>query len=95
MMEKEEDDILRKYQHSFRNMKGKIHILEQQVPVEEQMRYFRASERWKKNAGGLLPAYDEECNHWFRKLTDQELDGLYELIKDSSNETVIDKSIKS
>ena len=55
-MEKEEDDILRKYQHSFRNMKGKIHILEQQVPVEEQMRYFRASERWKKNAGGLLPA---------------------------------------
>ena len=71
-MEKEEDDILRKYQHSFRNMKGKIHILEQQVPVEEQMRYFRASERWKKNAGGLLPAYDEECNHWFRKLTDQE-----------------------
>ena len=72
MMEKEEDDILRKYQHSFRNMKGKIHILEQQVPVEEQMRYFRASERWKKNAGGLLPAYDEECNHWFRKLTDQE-----------------------
>lgn len=30
----------------------------------------------------------------YRKLTDQELDGLYELIKDSSNETVIDKSIK-
>ena len=71
-MEKEEDDILRKYQQSFRNMKGKIHILEQQVPVEEQMRYFRASERWKKNAGGLLPAYDDECHHWFRKLTDQE-----------------------
>ena len=85
-MEKEEDDILRKYQHSFRNMKGKIHILEQQVPVEEQMRYFRASERWKKNRSeehtseltlslhDALPisAYDEECNHWFRKLTDQE-----------------------
>ena len=31
----------------------------------------------------------------YRKLTDQELDGLYELIKDSSNETVIDNSIKS
>lgn len=30
----------------------------------------------------------------YRKLTDQELDGLYELIKDSSNETVIDNSIK-
>lgn len=71
-MEEEEDDILQKYQHSFKNMKGKIHILEQQVPVEEQMRYFRASERWKKNAGGLLPAYDEECNLWYRKLTDKE-----------------------
>ncbi len=72
MMEKEEDDILQKYQHSFRNMKGKIHVLEQQVPVEEQIRYFRASERWKKNAGGLLPAYKEECNLWYRKLTDKE-----------------------
>ena len=71
-MKEEEDDILRKYQQSFRNLKGKIHILEQQVPVEEQMRYFRASEQWKRNAGGLLPAYDEECNHWYRQLTDRE-----------------------
>ena len=71
-MKEEEDDILRKYQQSFRNLKGKIHILEQQVPVEEQMRYSRASEQWKRNAGGLLPAYDEECNHWYRQLTDRE-----------------------
>lgn len=71
-MKEEEDDILRKYQQSFRNLKGKIHILEQQVPVEEQMRYFRASEQCKRNAGGLLPAYDEECNHWYRQLTDRE-----------------------
>lgn len=72
MMEEEEDDLLRDFRFPFANLKGKIHILERQVPVEEQMRYFRASERWKKRAGGLLPAYDEECNLWYSKLTDKE-----------------------
>ena len=41
-------DELDKYQQSFQNMEGKIHVLEHQIPLEEQMDYFRESKDWKE-----------------------------------------------
>lgn len=42
---KEEGDIFKKFQDSFSRMNGHFHILEQRVPVELQMEYFKYSEK--------------------------------------------------
>lgn len=46
---KEEGDVFRKFQDSFSKMDGHFHILEQRVPVEIQMEYFKYSEKVRKN----------------------------------------------
>ena len=46
---KEEGDVFSKFRESFSKMNGHFHILEQRVPVELQMEYFKYSEQVRKN----------------------------------------------
>lgn len=46
---KEEGDVFKKFQDSFSRMDGHFHILEQRVPVEIQMEYFKYSEQVRKD----------------------------------------------
>lgn len=48
---KKEEDIFKKFQDSFKGLEGHYHILEQRIPVEAQMEYFKVSgqvgkEKW-------------------------------------------------
>ena len=45
---KEEGDVFKKFRDSFSKMDGHFHILEQRVPVELQMEYFKYSEQVRK-----------------------------------------------
>lgn len=45
---KEEGDVFKKFRDSFNKMDGHLHILEQRVPVELQMEYFKYSEQVRK-----------------------------------------------
>ena len=46
---KENNDIFKKFRDSFSKIDGHFHILEQRVPVERQMEYFKYSEKIKKD----------------------------------------------
>lgn len=45
---KEDNDIFKKFRDSFSKIDGHFHILEQRVPVELQMEYFKYSEQVRK-----------------------------------------------
>ena len=45
---KEEGDVFKKFRDSFSKMDGHFHILEQRVPVDLQMEYFKYSEQVRK-----------------------------------------------
>ena len=45
---KRQEDVFKKFYDSFRNMDGRFHILEHRIPVEQQLDYFRYSEKMKK-----------------------------------------------
>lgn len=45
---KEDNDIFKKFRDSFSRIDGHFHILEQRVPVELQMEYFKYSEQVRK-----------------------------------------------
>lgn len=46
---KEDNDIFKKFRDSFSRIDGHFHILEQRVPVERQMEYFKYSEKIRKD----------------------------------------------
>lgn len=46
---KEEGDVFKKFRDSFNRMDGHFHILEQRVPVELQLEYFKYSEQVRKD----------------------------------------------
>lgn len=50
---KEGGDVFKQFRDSFNEMKGHFHILEQRVPVELQMEYFKYSEKLRKSNGPL------------------------------------------
>ncbi len=60
------DDRLDKYQESFRQMDGKIHVLEQRVPIEVQMDYFRRAKAWKELTEGCVKATDLLITTWLK-----------------------------
>lgn len=65
---KEEGDVFKKFRDSFGQMRGHFHILEQQVPVETQMEYFRYSEKMRKDNPLLQKVDEEECEQIYRLL---------------------------
>lgn len=65
---KEEGDVFKKFRDSFGQMRGHFHILEQQVPVETQMEYFRNSEKMRKDNPLQEAVDEEECEQIYRIL---------------------------
>lgn len=51
--------MFKRFRESFGKMDGHFHILEQKVPVEKQMEYFRYSERFKRNIPALAEPFDD------------------------------------
>jgi hypothetical protein len=47
-MNYQEEDAFNRFYKSFQNLEGKFHILEHRVPVEQQMDYFKFSDKIKK-----------------------------------------------
>lgn len=66
---KEQDDVFKKFHESFRSMRGHFHILEQSVPIDSQIAYFKYSERLKKENRWVG---DEEFAIFVDTLTDTE-----------------------
>lgn len=67
---KEEGDVFKKFRDSFNRMNGHFHILEQRVPVELQMEYFKYSEQVRKNK----PAVEEvDYDLFSQSLSDPEV----------------------
>ncbi|MDR1097382.1 MAG: hypothetical protein LBL57_04550 [Tannerella sp.] len=50
---RKQDDVFKRFYESFRNMEGHFHILEHRIPVEQQMRYFKYSDRIRKKTGEM------------------------------------------
>ncbi|MDO4757484.1 MAG: hypothetical protein Q4A54_14150 [Parabacteroides sp.] len=46
---KEDKNVFKRFQNSFAKLDGRLHILEQRVPVEKQMEYFRYSGIMRKD----------------------------------------------
>jgi len=66
---KEKDDVLSEIRNSFSHMDGRFHILEQRVPVEVQMEYFKYSKRIKKERTEELT--DIELDTFISELNDE------------------------
>lgn len=72
---KEDGDVFKKFRDSFSRMEGHFHILEQRIPVEIQMEYFKYSENVRKENKPPRPLSDEECMDIYVKLSqDEDLD---------------------
>lgn len=67
---KEEGDVFKKFQEAFRHMRGHLHILDRQVPVEVQMEYFKYSETVRKHEATELN--DNVCDHLEKLLLKEE-----------------------
>lgn len=69
---KDKEDVFSKFRDSFSKIDGRLHILEQRVPVELQMEYFKYSEQIRKERN---------------ELTDIEYDTFLETLNDSETST--------
>jgi hypothetical protein len=58
---KGQEDVFRRFHESFQNMDGRFHILEHRVPVEQQMEYFRFSDRIRKAMNKLNDVDYQQC----------------------------------
>ncbi|MCD7938197.1 MAG: hypothetical protein LUG98_15175 [Tannerellaceae bacterium] len=66
---KEKSDIFERFRNSFSNMQGHFHILEQRVPVELQMEYFKYSEQLRKEKEEIT---DRDYTIYIENLSDRE-----------------------
>ena len=69
---KDEGDVYKKYHTPFQKMEGHFHVLEQRVPVEVQLRYFKYSEGLRKANQPPRPIPEEECDKIYQELTTDE-----------------------
>lgn len=69
---KEEGDVFKKFRDSFSRMEGHFHILEQRVPVEFQMEYFKYSENVRKENRPPRPLSEDECETLYNTLLTEE-----------------------
>jgi len=62
---REKGGIFERFRNSFASMQGHFHILEQRVPVELQMEYFKYSEQLRKDGLPMTDTeYDVYINNW-------------------------------
>ncbi|MDR1222053.1 MAG: hypothetical protein LBL07_04120 [Tannerella sp.] len=66
---KKQDDVFKRFYESFRNMEGHFHILEHRIPVEQQMKYFKYSDRIRKKTGEMT---DVDYERYMADLKDNE-----------------------
>lgn len=71
---KEEGDVFKKFRDSFSRMEGHFHILEQRVPVELQMEYFKYSEQMRKDKPVLE---DLDLTTYSLRLADPEVTAVH------------------
>ncbi|MDR0393979.1 MAG: hypothetical protein LBH77_02355 [Tannerella sp.] len=69
---KGQEDVFKRFYESFRNMGGHFHILEHRVPVEQQMEYFKYSDRIRKEVHEMN---DMDYEKYMMDLRDNELSG--------------------
>jgi hypothetical protein len=64
---KENDDVFERFRKSFNKIDGHFHVLEQRVPVELQMEYFKYSERMRRDKKVMT---EEDFNIYKQSLSD-------------------------
>ncbi|MDH6311890.1 hypothetical protein M2137_000649 [Parabacteroides sp. PFB2-10] len=64
---KKDEDVFKEFRDSFSKMEGHFHVLEQRVPVDRQMEYFKYAENMRKNESP-------------DPLNDEESEGVYQLL---------------
>jgi hypothetical protein len=69
---KGQEDVFKRFYESFRDMGGHFHILEHRVPVEQQMEYFKYSDRIRKEVQEIN---DIDYESYMMDLRDNELSG--------------------
>ena len=67
-MKKGEGDVFKQFRDSFDKMDGHFHILEQRVPVELQMDYFKYSEKMRLEDQHICSLNSEEIESVFQHL---------------------------
>ena len=68
----EKDPIFERLRNTISQIKGHVHILEQCVSVEAQMRYFKFSELLRKQNKPPRPLTDEQCLELYEMLYEPE-----------------------
>lgn len=63
---------MRKFSNSLQDLQGNFHILEQRVPVQRQVAYFKFSDKLKREQPSSLPFEDERVDEIFAALQDEE-----------------------
>lgn len=90
---KKDEDVFKQFRDSFSRMDGHFYILEQRIPVELQMEYFKYSEDKRKNAEENTPLTDEEGDEIYALLEKPEI--TVEEKKDLLTTLAISKSVKA
>ncbi|MDR1937062.1 MAG: hypothetical protein LBQ73_01005 [Tannerellaceae bacterium] len=67
---KEKDDVFERFRDSFSRLDGHFHVLEQRIPVEVQLEYFKYSEQMRKNHVKMT---DDEYHVYLQSLSNDTL----------------------
>lgn len=70
------NDTIKKFADSLQDLKGNFHILEQQVPVQRQVAYFKFSDKLKREKPYPLPMTDELVDAIYADLQPDEEDAF-------------------
>lgn len=89
---KKEEDVFKQFRDSFSKLDGHFHILEQRIPVNIQMEYFKYSEEMRKKEW-TPPVNDEESEVLFQVLQNDE--SSVEDKKQALSTLAISKSVKA
>lgn len=65
---KEEGDLFKKLQNNFSQVEGHLYILENPVPVELQMEYFKCSQKMRSSNNPPRPIPDDSCEKIYEDL---------------------------
>lgn len=60
-MKEEQKNIFNQYKQTFQELEGNLHILEQRIPVEKQMEYFKYSDQLKREQ---TPITEEDLEYY-------------------------------
>lgn len=88
----EEGDIFKQFQSSFSKLEGHFHILEQRIPMDVQMAYFKHSGRMRGEVSGLSAMSDKESEELYGQLL---ADVLPEEKKEKLTKLAVSKSVKA